>query len=367
VRTGFEVLLYVLTNDLVPDLPFLEDPSSLVNLTSYSISSSTPKKHAEQQIYISGNATANNPLVSHRQDLPDKLRQIVDALGNATYSLPTPIPFDVFLLSNDSAHNTSQAEVKLARVDLDPFDFFLRQPNIPVSISGEIKPDSPTSPLLDPALSVMLSRYLDGRSTPVHIKPLASSALPSFLHPLLDSLPSIPLSIPGTPDPDTQLLQNVRIEHMRIDGAGPNNEILCSGTVMGELTLPPGLEGLNSILHITALWPDVLVFDGKTAKDAPASGEFPPRVIPAGAFARLRPDGWTKARSRIVEVPDIENGGRRNVTRIEMELEVVPMAILPGRGDVLRGFLAKLLFGSGSGPDVRVFFGGMGVARQPLM
>ena len=210
---------------IVPDLPFLEDPSSLVDLKSYSMFASEPEKHHKQDLFISGNATAKNPLVTQRKSIPNDLLHMIDSLGNATYAIPKAIPFDVFLLANNT-NTSSVEEIQFAKVDLNPFDFFLRQPSIAVSIFGQIQPQQPASPLLDPALSDLLSRYLDGRPTPIHIKPIAS-ALPQFMQPLVKSMPAIPMSIPGSPDPDAQLMRNVRIEKMRIDGTSPTGDILC--------------------------------------------------------------------------------------------------------------------------------------------
>jgi hypothetical protein len=173
---------------------------------------------------------------------------------------------------------------------------------------------------------------------------------------------AVALELPGSPDPDMELLKNVRIEEMSLDGTGPNSELLCSGRVVGELFLPPGLEGLSAAINVTQLWPDILIFDGS----APLLDKkpFPPTPLPPKAFARVDPSSWSSARTRIVKVADPDHPKRTiEAAQVEMLLKAVPFTVLPGRGDVFRSYIAKIILQSGSGPGGKVQTGIGGLAR----
>lgn len=243
--------------------------------------------------------------------------------------------------------------VNFSRATLMPFDMTLKQSYVNVSIHGLVRPENTAD--LDPALSNLLSNYLSGRETPIKAHPVPTPAMPAFLRDLLIHLPLISLNLPGSPDPDAQILQNVAIRQMRIDGTGPDSGILVSGSVVGDLVLPDGLDGLAKAIELKKLWPDVLVFDGSPNWTLD-NKDFPPDPLPQGAFARLSPQDWSAVRTEVVE----KEG--HQVVQLEMKMSGAPMTVLPGRSDLFRSYMAKVLFGTGDGPHGQVRTGIWGFA-----
>lgn len=332
----------------VPNLSFLRDPAQLVSLNDYAVQPKT-RKDGSSRLAYAASATVQNPLVTRFQEFPEPYQSIIQHLGDPKISIPWSLSADAYLLAESKHHSDN---VNFSRATLRPFDFHLKQPSVDLHIVGQVKPES--SPHLDPALSSLLSNYLAGQETPFKVHPApVDPRVPQFLADLLNHMPLISLKLPGSPDPDAQLLQNVAIQHMHLDGTGPNSEMMVSGTVVGDLVLPSGLEGLASALQIKSLWPDVLVFDGSPSWTLDHKS-FPPDPLPRGAFARLSPQDWT----HVATTPSEDGGG----LHIEMQLQGVPMKVLPGRGDLFRGYVAKVIFGTGDGPEGQVRTGIWGFA-----
>jgi len=153
--------------------------------------------------------------------------------------------------------------------------------------------------------------------------------------------------------------------------------------VVGELVLPGHFDSLGEAIDVRALWPDVFVYDGTLPAEAksarlakrlaiadqiqfsPSGGlaldsdteaaAYPPNPIPANAFARLNPPEFIP--SLTAHTP--ANATHNATTTISATFVDAPLFLLPGRGEVFRRFVAKLLFG---GPNAKVLCGVRGVA-----
>ncbi|GAA6024668.1 hypothetical protein JCM10207_007829 [Rhodosporidiobolus poonsookiae] len=280
-------------------------------------------------------------------------------------------------------------------------------PSPPVSFPPSYSDDS-LSPLkkddqapLSRALSTFVARYLSGRPNTVSIRydPTPEPPLPSepssdapFPPPFLASLLSnevLRVDVPGTNEtPD--FFQNLRMEDMRIKlggmGDGDDADLLASGRVVGEVALPPAAEGLADGIDAKWIWPDVLVYDGDlpgrsvmgswrdtlvrlaglevkeesaasaaqgqlafSSAPSPAlaepgpndSSSYPPSPVPANAFARMRPSSSMLANT--THLPG--NSTHPGKTLVSATFVDAPLYLLPGRGDVLRRFVAKIVFG----------------------
>lgn len=299
----------------MPRLPGLPHPghpldlSSLVTLRDYTLKT-----------------TPNALTISARAAVPNIIPDV-----NA--SIPFGLPFSISIPGADSEQFL--AEVVTKPVSLNP------HVDINVEMTGQIVADlqSTAAPL-----SGFLQNYLHGLDNPILVRGLAKLPLfaPSYTPPpqwLLASLPSLslPLSFPG-PQPPPQVIKSVSIEHMRISESG--GKMLASGVVIAEVELPEDLAGID--IDVSAVQPDVLVFDGP-APDDDGGEDFPPR-----AFGHIHPNETLPATTEKANDPLHPH---RLVVRAP--LTDVPLDILPGRDGVLSGFVSKVIFKGGAEAGIK--------------
>jgi hypothetical protein len=125
---------------------------------------------------------------------------------------------------------------------------------------------------------------------------------------------------------------------MRISEAG--GKMLASGVVIAEVELPEDLAGID--IDVSAVQPDVLVFDGP-APDDDGGEDFPPR-----AFGHIHPNETLPATTEKANDPLHPH---RLVVRAP--LTDVPLDILPGRDGVLSGFVSKVIFKGGAEAGIK--------------
>jgi hypothetical protein len=150
---------------------------------------------------------------------------------------------------------------------------------------------------------------------------------------------------------------------MKIHTSGKT--ILANGIVHARIALP---EGMDVILHVTRVLPDVLIFDGplSTASTAvtpitTSSGnpkmpddDVPPAPplpspLPPHAFARVRPNTWLTAVSEpTAPRPDWNERGHTTLY-ISAWFADVPLEVLSGREREFRSFVGKVIFGPSEG------------------
>lgn len=154
----------------------------------------------------------------------------------------------------------------------------------------------------------------------------------------------------------------------------PEGDLLCSGRVMGELVLPDHFSSLAEVIDVTELMPDVYVYDGglptsqlstslspsdqlsfSSTSFSNFASDYPPVPTPATAFARLHPSTYITAITTHIPANSTHNA----TTLISATFIDAPLFLLPGRSDVFRRFVGKILFG---GPNVKVMCGVKGVA-----
>ncbi|GAA5964895.1 hypothetical protein JCM8115_000145 [Rhodotorula mucilaginosa] len=265
---------------------------------------------------------------------------------------------------------------------------------------------APQAPL-SRALSRFVARYLSGRSNDVFIRYDSSgrdSSPPPTIHsdPARDApLPPrfvadlvrdqvMKVSVPGTNE-TPELFKDLRMEDMKVKlggrggGEGDDADLLASGRVVGEVVLPEMAQGLAEGIDAKWIWPDVLVYEGDLPHSvvaATAAGseavamsstmeeevssdqvifgsnalldtttnddddddsvtQYPPSPIPATAFARMRPSSSMTAET--IHLP--ANGTHAARTLVSAQFVDAPLYLLPGRGDVLRRFVGKIIFG----------------------
>ncbi|KAL5514604.1 hypothetical protein ACEPAG_1920 [Sanghuangporus baumii] len=313
----------------VPELPGLPLPgkgtpfpglSDLVTLESFNISSTN---HS-----VSINATAS----------------LIDPLPTSLHMRVPSVPFSVSL----SNANNSNETATVTTGQTEPFS--LTHPNITLRLIGVVPPLPRSS---SPLLSSFLSSYLAGHDVPIVVGT-----------PLLPSL-KIPTFFPA-PHPKPRIIRDVHIKDMRISFRGES--VLASGTINAKVELP---SGVNVMVDVRKIWPDVLIFDGKV----PSEEEFTPsraiagntqsyRVdddddddddgatipkdplpspLPKRAFARIRSDDWLPAHSS--PIPDSNN----SAYDVTAQVVDVPLEVLPGRDNLLRSFISKVLFSGREG------------------
>ncbi|KAH8112826.1 hypothetical protein DFH11DRAFT_1841923 [Phellopilus nigrolimitatus] len=327
----------------IPELPGLPSPgrntpfpefSDLITLESFNVTS------ANHSISIRASASFIDPF-------PSSLRTRIPSL-----------PFSVSL-SDVNATNTSSVTVAIGHTH----PFSLTHPNITISLNGTVPPIPRSA---SPLLSSFLSSYLSGVDAPITIG-----------SPLLHTL-QIPAVFPA-PYPKPQILRNVQIKNMRISLSGES--VLASGTVYARVVLP---KGIAVAIDAQKIWPDVLVFDGEVPDDGEdgedllGSGNISfygltrgkqdghikpsltssakgnkerasipkeplPSPLPPRAFARIRPDDWLPSLS----APIPGTGGAEY--EVYAQVVDVPLEVLPGRDHLLRGFIAKVVFGGRDG------------------
>jgi hypothetical protein len=190
----------------------------------------------------------------------------------------------------------------------------------------------------------MLSAYLSARPAAI-----------SICSPLFPSL-SLDTVFPA-PNPKPQILRNITIKDMMVKPSS-NGTIFASGIVFAYGVLP---KGMNVILDISRVFPDILVFDGPVPENATISGEdggdgddddddeddddlpapMPlPDPLPERAFARIRPGKWLEALSVPVDPPE----GEGSAVAVSAILTDVALEVLPGRKHEFSNFVGKVWF-----------------------
>ncbi|GAA97542.1 uncharacterized protein L969DRAFT_56120 [Mixia osmundae IAM 14324] len=304
--------------------------SSLVQLSSYRFYPINSTSHNITTLALEATATVSNPFV-----LFDELKPFdLDA------RIPWRLPFSISMALETNA-TASARSVPLAQVHTLPFSLRKGQANFTLAIEGSMTPFQTMDPSsAEAAFSTFLTRFVKGQDNLVQIQYSAAqrgagSAPPAFLQPLLKPY-VVPMNFPGSNSTE-QLIKDLRIENMKIDPSG--GDLMCSGKVVGQLNLPEEMATLSSVLDISAIWPDILVYDGDVTDTADStSNSWPPSPAPANAFARLRTPDWQAAQT-------LHQG---NVSYIVSEIKQVPLDLLPGRSDVFRRYVGKILFGGGS-------------------
>jgi hypothetical protein len=244
------------------------------------------------------------------------------------------MPFSVSL-----ADGTRMAEVLTSPIDIHP------SPRIDLTMSGRILANLSNSVGHDSPLSLFLQNYMHGLDNPMTVRGL--SALPrdshidrpppSWLLAGLSSL-SLALKFPG-PNPPPRIIQSVTIEHMRL--AERAGKMRASGTVIVEIELPPGMQGVT--VNVVEVLPDVLVYDGPAGPESPDPADPPPR-----AFGHIRPGDFLDSTTEPSADP---NHPHRMVVRAP--LQDVPLDVLPGRDSVLSDFVGKVVFKGGAEAGVK--------------
>ncbi|GAA5825481.1 hypothetical protein JCM11251_007004 [Rhodosporidiobolus azoricus] len=295
-------------------------------------------------------------------------------------------------------------------------------PSPPVSsgLSAVTRPDQQAP--LSRALSRFVARFLSGRNNTVSIRyashpepplpPLPTPDAPfppSFISDLL-STRVMRVTVPGTNEkPD--FFKNLRMEDMKIKlggvGEGDDADLLASGRVVGEVVLPDVAKTLENGIDAREIWPDVIVYDGELPAHSegvaaskgmrvtleedderderwalPSAGgqiafsstshegsgdtddapSYPPSPLPPNAFARMRPSSSMPATTTHYPA----NSTHPAQTIVSAAFVDAPLYLLPGRGDVLRRFVGKIVFGGkarasmGGRTSVRVRVDGFG-------
>ena len=252
-------------------------------------------------------------------------------------TLPFGVPFAISLPPHD----------QMAEVLTKPIVLGNSGDSIELRIAGEVTANlSETRAGNSSSLSKFLQNYLHGLDNPILVRGLSS--LPSFAphsanRPpdwLLSTLPSLslPLTFPG-PRPPPKIIQSVTIEHMRISEAG--GKMRASGTVLAEIELPGGMEGVD--VDVVAVMPDILVFNG------PAPTQDDDDDHPGvGAFGRIHPQYFLSSSTMKGEDP---SHPYRLVVRAP--LDKVPLDVLPGRDSVLSDFVSKVVFKGGAQAGIK--------------
>ncbi|KAF8842794.1 hypothetical protein BDN67DRAFT_965188 [Paxillus ammoniavirescens] len=286
----------------VPGLPTpgegttLPSLSQIVSLQCFNISS------MPQEIQLNARASVINP-----------------APPNFQMSVPA-LPFVV------SIPSTRHGYISVASVHTQQFS--LAHPNVTLFISGNVLPLPSDA---TEALSSFISHYLSLERNPITIScPLFPSLVVDTEFPSLDVRPD--------------LLRNVTIRDMQIKPSSPGGEFLASGEVFARLVLP---EGMNFMMDVKRVLPDVLVYDGEVPELPPlpvTQGNIPSRLpspLPPRAFGRIRPDDWLDAKSEY-------NGtdGEGSTFFVSASIIDVPVEVLPGRQKEFSNFVSKVIFSS---------------------
>lgn len=384
-----------LTQPTVPTIPGASDPASLVELVDYTLYSSpapSPAYPNSTVVSIRAHANVTNPLAS---------RKVLDgALRELAWGVPWAIPVQVYLPQHSDAPAARSGKhasrpLLLATAHTSPLTFASAERSSPLEVLGQlVAPIANATEVeaakaregLSRALSGFLERYLGGQNNTILVRydpapSLAATAMPTppkFVESLMRDV-TIPLTFPGTSSP-LALFKNLRIDGMKIklasfaplasflasDDEDPTEDFLCSGTVVGEITLPEMMSDLAAELFITGIKPDVLVYDGeppldrqrpppRTAvdqlafleEDTAGANEYPPSPLPATAFARLRPLSFIAATTTHYPA----NETHPALTILTATFVDAPLFLLEKRGEVFRRFMGRIIFG---GPNARV-------------
>ncbi|BGP26331.1 hypothetical protein Rt10032_c10g4363 [Rhodotorula toruloides] len=383
----------------LPDVPTDTNPAEMVNLTSYGVyETSSPAHPNETVIALSASAIFQNPLA-------DAIRQ--GRLPVVAWGVPFRLPISVHLPLPPLPQQKPGAptEIALAKISSLPFFFPADSESAKLDISGHLVPagnltppttrpptpspkdgastiNSSDQPPLSRALSRFVARYLSGRPNDIYIRydsapepPLLGDPAPDapfpprFVADMVEGQ-TFHVEVPGTNEtPD--FFKNLRMEDMKIrlgGGDDSNADLLATGKVVGEVVLPDAAKKLAKGIDAKVIWPDVLVYDGELpphpyaqeegediAAAAPDQLSFPPSVsiddsdstayppspVPRNAFARMRPAQPMLAKT--IHTP--ANSTHNATTLVEAAFVDAPLYLLPGRGDVLRRFVGKIIFG----------------------
>ena len=160
---------------------------------------------------------------------------------------------------------------------------------------------------------------------------------------------------------------------MKIHASGTT--ILANGIVHARLAFPKGMEVM---VHVNRVLPDVLVFDGplptvstaaptittssmieensfgKSSKGGDDNDDVPPArplpsPLPPHAFARIRPHTWATSMSSPTEPRRDWNEHGHTTLHISAWFSDIPLEVLPGREREFRSFIGKVIFGPGDG------------------
>lgn len=352
---------------------------SLVDLASYSAFEAPSPSHPNQSVIA----------MDIRGLMKDPLAKAVKEgrIPAVAWGMPFRLPVSISLpLPTDTLSEGGEPDVTLARISTAPFSFPLHAKSAPIAVSGRVVPagnllkaPSGVKPPLSRALSRFVARYLSGKDNNVLIRydtspepPLASDPdpsapfPPSFVSELASNYTFV-FKLPGTNEvPD--VFHNLRMEDMKIKlggggGDGPEGDLLASGRVVGEVVLPEAAKGLEEAINAKRILPDVLVYDGELPRSnfdgnlfhsehdqfalghhggrVDAQADYPPNPLPATAFARMKPVEFMPAET--IHIP--ANSTHNATTIVSATFVDAPLFLLPGRGDVLRRFVGKIVFG----------------------
>ncbi|SGY25874.1 BQ5605_C018g08676 [Microbotryum silenes-dioicae] len=399
----------------VPVLPAASDPASLIEVLFYDIAEQPGPDPNTTVMGLTARARLTNPVANatERGEIPAfawgmPFRLPMDVL------LPTP-PATVPPLAPGAKYAERDEGILLAKVEVAPFHFAAGQETSIVSLSGHlIRADSriersDKDKELSGALSRFLARYLDGKKNQILVRydvkandcnsPDGKLAPfpPRIVAGLVEDV-TVPLIFPGSQE-KMQLFKNLKIEDMKIklsgmyrplahalslwgkgEGDEPEGDLLCSGRVVGEIDLPPQFKKVEMFLDVNGIWPDVYVYDEDLPQPvrlrrrdqvifgahdlvgqevAVKASRYPPNPTPANAFARLHPSSLIVAST--IHVP--ANRTHNATTLISANFTDAPLFLLPGRGDVFRRFVGKIIFG---GPGAKARAGVRGVSAATL-
>jgi hypothetical protein len=388
LRESPSLLWLVRTTDkvslVVPDLPAPpKDPMELVDLVSYSAFESPSPTHPNQTVIaMDVRGLMKDPLAD-----AVKHGRIPAVSWGMPFRLPLSISIPLPPVEDFARDRDEPTEVTLARISTAPFSFPLHAKSAPVAVSGRVVPagnllknrPSGGKPPLSRALSRFVARYLSGKPNDVLIRydtspepPLPSDPSPDAPFPPkfvsdLASNYTFVFKLPGTNEvPD--VFHNLRMEDMKIKlgggGDGPEGDLLASGRVVGEVVLPEAAKALEDAINARRIQPDVLVYDGELPRfddlysesfsdsrhdqfslgrgggEIDEQADYPPNPFPANAFARMK-----MVESMPAETIHIPANSTHNATTIVSATFVdAPLFLLPGRSDVLRRFIGKIVF-----------------------
>jgi hypothetical protein len=249
---------------------------------------------------------------------------------------PTSFPTFEFLISVPSSSDESDdSSFPIASVQSTPYTVNTSSTlaSMYLPIEGSVLPLSSDAA---PYLSKLVTNYLNALASPLLITPL---------HPI--SIPPIPVSFPAPPT-KPQLLHNVTIKDMKVTMGKTGTDVLASGTIIADITLPEHMEDLAALLEVKKVFPDVIIFDGEPlptvdvdigagALRSPAKVPDPPPLpdpLPENAFARIQPHDWLDA----ITLPETVHGTRT----VTAEIVDAPLQVLEGRDGVFRNFISKV-------------------------
>lgn len=375
-------LLQVLTvgrafsrNPTVPDSPDIpSDPAELVKLKSYSLvpipqPPSDPNPGNDtcppplDNLAVYANARVINPgyeqLARYGLDL--------DIPFAWPYRVQLPVPHKQHKKTNKGKHDETdvpERRVLLAAGVVEPFKIPSSSKHFDVSINATVQRTDNASTDLSRSLSAFVTRFVSGENNTAIVSfdpssPFAAS-LPSFLVPLIRDV-EVQYAVPGLPPDERELLKDLQIKDMKVHGSEDGSGgFQVDGIMEGRIVFPEGMgmDALEDPLNITAVWPDILLYDNLPPASDPDNpddddGKMPPSPLPLNAFARFRTTDFTPA-----ETVKLQDG----TTIMRAHVKNVPFEVL--RADVLRRWIAKIVFSGGKG--VRTGIKGVSQARATL-